>query len=158
MYNQDKINELAKRYVESEDDADFIKLLQALEPMIQKILLRYPKYAEHQEDLKQEVMIKIFNNFKIGSSNRKNKVDLKRVFEKNIPASYFFYRIKEQILHSISKVDSGFQVKKLKRGRLRKKIVGYDMYDEMAVGFEDLTEKEKAEFGIDAESNGEYWG
>jgi hypothetical protein len=158
MYDKEKINELAKIYVASQTEQNFVKLLKELQPMIQKILLRYPKYEEHHEDLVQEVMIKICNGFGPDRKKRKNGVDLEKIFVKNIPSSYFFYRIKEQILHSLHKVDSSFQVKTKKKGKQRHRQSGYNHYEEDVVSFQDLTLRERIEIGLDdVESNGEYW-
>jgi len=156
MYDKEKINKLAMEFVNTGNG--FNELLEVLEPMVQKILLRYPKYEEHHEDLKQTVLLKIFQ--------RMNDAEkMKPRFTKNVPSDYLFFRIKDYIRTAIAGIDSRFNPRKPKerkelvsKGKKKMKTTGYDMYDEVLVSFQDLTPKERIELGLDdVESNGEYW-
>jgi len=148
-YDRDEINAIAILYTETEDCDDFVLLLKVLEPMIWDVMFRYPKYREHQEDIKQEVLIKLMNNFEIGRSTRKNRVNLKENFTKNIPTDYFFWKIKRYVLLSLKKSDSHFNPHKPGERVDPKKFSGYDMYNDEVTAFADLSTEEKMNLGLD---------
>jgi len=160
IYNKENINIATKRYVESKNYDDFEELLALLEPLIQKILLRHPKYKEHHEDLKQDVMIRLCKNFGPNRRKRKNGVDLDVVFQKNIPSAYFFERIKGFVIHVIPSIDSTFQIRKENKNKIRTKQFGYNHYENDTISFCELLPTEKRKLGIDLNTYefDDFWG
>lgn len=149
-YDKEQIDKLAYKYVETEDKKDFDNLLCALEPMIIKVLFRYQKYREHQEDLKNEIFIKIIKNLEIGRSDRKNKTDLKECFKKNIPSDFFFFRIKRFAQTAISGIDGFFDLQNIKYKRDKVRVRGgYDVYNDNLLFFDDLAKDVKLRIGFD---------
>lgn len=155
MYDKDEINAVAILYSETGADCDFECLLKVLEPMIEKILLRYPKYEEFYEDLKQEIYCLMIKRFSRGR--------FKKIFKKHIPTAYLFYVIRRYHLEVIPTVDPSFDpehpsISKLSpyhpkninlsdqeilHGISNRKSSGYNLYDNAILSFEELTVKEK---------------
>jgi len=129
MYDKDEINSIAILYSVDPRVQNFELLLKVLTPMINYILMRHPEVREHWEDVRQEVLIKIWDNFV-------SPVKLQWIFKNSIPADYFFFRIRDWVFREAKKVSKA-----------------YDMYDPNIKSIEDLTAKEKASIGIDP--NGE---
>jgi len=125
MYDKDEINAISILYSIDPTEENFDMLLKALMPLIDKILLNHLQVEEHWEDIKQEILLRLWENYK-----DVNK--LKKIFEKNVPFYYFYYRIR----------DYCFRIGNI----ILKK---YDMYDENIKSFEELTDKQKREIGID---------
>jgi len=159
-YDRESINIATKKYVESKSYVDFEELLVLLEPLIQKILLRHPKYEEHHEDLKQGVMIKLYTIFGPDRKKRKNGVDLDTVFQKNIPSAYFFERIRGFVIHAIPSIDSTFQIRKENKNKIRNKQFGYNHYDAEIMSFQELSPIEKRKLGMYLDNNefNDFWG
>jgi hypothetical protein len=131
MYDKDEINAVSMLYITEEREEDFELLLKALEPMISAMLLRIPQVREHWEDVKQEIFLHIW---KIRFFSW-----FKHQLRSNIPADYFFFRIRELVY---------FWSQKTKRE--------YDMYEPCIDFFEDLSAKEKRQV-LDMEDPWEMW-
>jgi len=129
MYDKDEINSIAILYSVDPKVQYFEGLLKALTPMINYVLLRHPEVQEHWEDIRQEILIAIWDNL-TGPDK------LKLIFEGNVPADYFYFRIRRWANYHSSKIKSE-----------------YDMYNPVVKSIEDLSAKEKAQVTIDP--NGE---
>lgn len=130
MYDKDEINSIAILYSVDPGFHNFELLLRVLSPMVDYVLMRHPEVKEHWEDLRQEVLIKIWDNLS-------SVPFLRKVFTQNIPADYFFFRIRDYLKDSA--------IPKIKGT--------YDMYNPAVKAIEDLSAKEKARIAIDP--NGE---
>lgn len=60
MYDKVKITTLFCRYCETEDDKVFEKLIMACKPMIKMLLAKYPEFNPYDEDILQEVQMKMW--------------------------------------------------------------------------------------------------
>lgn len=125
MYDKDEINALAVLYTVEPFEEHFELLLKALEPMIEKVILRYPEVQEHLEDIRQEVFLKLLD---LGP----RYLWLGVIFNGNIPADYFFFRIRDWARREAEKI--------------KKK---YDMYNPVVKSIEDLTKREKKKLRIE---------
>ena len=64
LYNKEKINELAYKYIETDDDEVFKELLGELVHLIRPLVRKYKKYREYWDDLEQELLIKLWQQRK----------------------------------------------------------------------------------------------
>lgn len=153
-YNKEKINSLTITFLETGDG--FEDLLAELEKMCWKVLYRYPKYKEYWEDLRQEMLIKIWQC--LGKAD-----NLKRLLSDNVPADFFFSRLRGYALDVIPTVDPSFDPrhpniskysskhpdnKDLSDSEIRDKFLnrtssGYDNLDDKIIGFEDMSKADK---------------
>lgn len=125
MYDKDEINALAVLYTVEPFEEHFESLLKALEPMIEKIILRYPKVQEHLDDIKQEVFIKLLDL-------QPRYLWLETIFNANIPSDYFFFRIRDWVRRQAEKIQTM-----------------YDMYNPLVKSIAELTKKEKKQLRIE---------
>jgi hypothetical protein len=126
MYDKDEINSIAVLYSVDPKVQHFELLLKVLTPMIEKILVKHPDVKEHWEDIKQVVLIKIWDTFTSVTKCRK-------LWEHSIPATYFYFRIREYVSREKEKV---------------KKM--YDMYDSNMKSFEELKPWGRLQLGVDS--------
>jgi len=125
MYDKDEINAISILYSIDPTEENFDMLLKALVPLIDKILLNYPQIEEHWEDIKQEMLLRFWGNYKDADK-------LKKIFEQNIPLYYFYFVIRGYIFRMIKSI-----------------LKGYDMYDENIKSFEELSLRQRQRMGID---------
>jgi len=163
-YNKEMINSLTLTFLETGDG--FEDLLKELEKMCWKVVQRYPKYREYWEDLKQEMLIKIWQGF--------GEVEnLKKLLGDNIPGDFFFFKCKEFALYSIPTVDPSFDPKhpgisnfspqhpdnkglsdsELRDKLLSRKSSGYDSLDPDVIGLADMSEADKKKVFSDTGDN-----
>ena len=163
-YNKEKINNLTVEFLETGNG--FEDLLKELEKMCWKIVQRYPKYKEYWEDLKQEMLIKIWQKYS-------EVAELRKYMTNNIPADYFFSRCRGFALLAIETIDPSFDHnnpgiskfssrhpdnKNLSDKELRDKLLdrsssGYDSLDPDIIGFAEMSDKEKRKVFSDIGEN-----
>ena len=64
MYDKKRINELAYRYIETDDDKIFEELIEELVNLVRPLVRKYDKYKEYWDDLEQEIFIKLWEQRK----------------------------------------------------------------------------------------------
>lgn len=64
MYDKERINELAYKYIETDDDEIFEELIRELVKLIRPLVRRYKKYREYWDDLEQELLLKLWQQRK----------------------------------------------------------------------------------------------
>ena len=60
MYDKKRINKLAYRYIEADDDKIFEELIEELVNLVRPLVRKYDKYKEYWDDLEQEIFIKLW--------------------------------------------------------------------------------------------------
>ena len=164
-YNKEKINNLTVTFLETGEG--FEDLLRELEKMCWKVIQRHPKYKAYWEDLKQEMLIKVWQCL----LNKPDK--LRKSVANHIPADYFFFRLRGYALQVIPTVDPSFDPKhpylskhnpkhpsnkNLSNAELRAKFLdrpssGYDSLDDDVIGFAEMSTKEKRKVFSDIGEN-----
>lgn len=88
MYDKEKINRLAYKYIETDDDEVFKELIEELVYLVRTLVRRYKKHREYWDDLEQELLIKLWqqrHNLKDSSTRQ--------------PFQHFYRRITYYILY-----------------------------------------------------------
>lgn len=144
MYQKEKVEWLAKEYVETEYDANnncgtyspnlvFEALIKALIPLINVQLGKnYSSLKEFWDDLQQEVLLKIWKN-RGGLSITKSK----SLYQ------FLYRRIRRDLFRAMKKIKGEFDEEK--------DIIkpGYDGYNPNVKYLEDLSMEEKIKLGIE---------
>jgi len=97
MYDQDEINALSILYITFGKEEDFRSLLHALIPMINKILLRFPDFSEFYDDIRQDVLLCIWKNWK-------NIDKLRNSLEDTVPVNFFFFKVRGFMDSSLTRI------------------------------------------------------
>ena len=122
MYQKEEIEQLAKKYVETQEEEVFEALIKALEPLINVQLGKnYSSLKEFWDDLRQEVLLKL----------HKNRGGLSTT--KSISLYQFLYqRIRRDLFRACKKLRDQ-----------------YDALNEDVTYLDDLLAKEKLRIGIE---------
>ena len=64
MYDKERINELAYKYIETDDDEVFEELIGELVHLVRPLVRKYKKYREYWDDLEQELLLKLWQQRK----------------------------------------------------------------------------------------------
>ena len=88
QYDKTEINSLAILFTEDPSKENSDNLLKVLEPLVKKILIRYPDYFYIFDDNLQDILFKLWDKY------LSEPAKLKKIFKNNIPADYFFMKIK----------------------------------------------------------------
>ena len=99
MYDKKKIISLTQEYIDTEKDAVFAKVLMELVPMIDVILSHHPGYVEFYDDLRQEVLLVLWNR-------RKGELRPNILMRSPDPTMLFFSRIKDRVCAFLRRVDN----------------------------------------------------
>jgi len=89
LYNKKKITWLFEKYVETGDDKVFERLLEACDPMIDIVLMKYKKYSRHFDDVKQQVKLNIWKN-------KRRPGDLSKYLTS--PTTYLFFVVRRYVM------------------------------------------------------------
>jgi len=84
-YNKKKICLLYEEYILTADDKVFEKLMEEVEPIIDIVLTKYGKYGRHFDDVRQEMRLSLWKNFR-------NPERLKKF--RDIPVTYLFFVVR----------------------------------------------------------------
>jgi len=122
MYEKKEIERLSKKFINTSNDDVFRQLVEQLQQVITKQLSKhYRSMYEHWEDMRSEVIAKIW----------KNRKTLKKTKTKNL-ADHYYYRIRTHLSRANTKI------KKIKEDyEFRSKISIGNIDNERAPGFVD---------------------
>lgn len=89
MYNKKEITRLFEKYVETGDNKVFERLLEACDPMIDIVLMKYKKYSRHFDDVKQKVRLNIWKN-------KRSPENLSKYLTS--PTTYLFFVVRRYVM------------------------------------------------------------
>jgi len=129
MYQKEEIEQLAKKYVETQEEEVFEALIKALESLINVQLGKnYSSLKQFWGDLRQEVLLKLY----------KNRGGLSTTRSKSL-YQFLYQRIRRDLFRAC---------KKLKKQ--------YDALNQDVTYFDDLTREEKAKLGFESKKKTPY--
>jgi len=129
MYQKEEIEQLAKKYVETQEEEVFEALIKALILLIDVQLGKnYSSLKEFWDDLRQEVLLKLW----------KNRGGLSTVKSTSL-YQFLYRRIRRDLFRAAKKIK-----------------MGYDRYNPNVTYLEDLTLEEKRKLGIEPIEEEDY--
>jgi len=131
MYQKEEVERLAGEYVETGDEQVFEALIKALIPLINVQLGKnYSRYKEFWDDLRQEVLLKLW----------KNRGGLSKTSNKSL-FTHYYQRIRIHLWRAVQRIQGKRKDEKIK--------MGYDGLSPEATYLEDLSMEEKQKLGIE---------
>lgn len=101
MYSKEKITALFCEYCDTANDKVFEKLIMECKPMIGTLLSKYPAFKPYEDDIIQEVQIKMWNSLRKPERLRMNK---------EYPVSFLFYRLWPYLYSVLEQFSRMYQV------------------------------------------------
>jgi len=132
MYQKEEVERLAGKYVETGNEQVFEALIKALIPLINVQLGKnYSRYKEFWDDLRQEVLLKLY----------RNRGGLSKTSNKNL-FTHYYQRIRIHLWRAVQKFQGKYKDEKIK--------MGYDILNLEVTQFEDLSDQDKKRLGFEA--------
>ena len=132
MYQKEEVERLAGKYVETGNEQVFEALIKALIPLINVQLGKnYSRYKEFWDDLRQEVLLKLY----------RNRGGLSKTSNKNL-FTHYYQRIRIHLWRAVQKLQGKYKDEKIK--------MGFDGLNSEVTYLEDLTLEEKKKLGIES--------
>lgn len=99
MYDKRKINILFKTYADTREDEILGRLIEECEPIIDIVLIKYTKYSRHRDDMKQEVLLRLWRNLRLRDAENLARYLIN-------PCHYLFFLIRTYCLRGFFRMFS----------------------------------------------------